>query len=162
MRFAPLRVTLHVAAAALLGIALGACSMMAGGGGGGGALSPGLTQRMDQQGVILNTAEALGLVNQFRAATGAGTLVIDESLNASAQALVAQYISTGNPPRQPLGTVMRTSAGYPTFAETFSGWRNSPADARALADKSVRRAGLATRYSANSGYGVYWVLLLAP
>lgn len=137
---------------------LSACSM----GGGGGALSPGLSARMDQPGAELNRTEALGIVNHFRTATGAQPLVADSSLDAAAQALVVQYIQTGNPPRQPAGTILRTSAGYPTFAETFSGWRATPADASAMADKSARRAGIASRYDANSAYGVYWVLLLAP
>ena len=125
-------------------------------------MSPGLSARMDQPGAELNRGEALGMVNHFRTATGGQPLVADASLDAAAQALVVQYIQTGNPPRQPEGTILRTSAGYPTFAETFSGWRATPADASALADKSAKRAGLASRYDANSPYGVYWVLLLAP
>jgi uncharacterized protein YkwD len=134
--------------------------MMAGGG--GGALSPGLTARMDQPNAALDRTAVLGMINQFRTASGVGPVTGDASLDAAAQALVSQYIDTGNPPRQPIGTVMRTSAGYPTFAETFSGWRATPADAAALADRNATRAGIATRYSATSGYGVYWVLLLAP
>lgn len=154
------RLPFRAASLAVLALLLGACSMA--GGGGGGGLSAGLTTRMDQPGASLNRADALGIVNQFRVASGASPVTSDTSLDAAAQTLVAQYISTGTPPRQPAGTIMRTSAGYPTFAETFSGWRNSPADAAAMTDRSARRAGLATRYSADSGYGVYWVLLLAP
>jgi uncharacterized protein YkwD len=56
---------------------------------------------------------------------------------------------------------MRVSAGYANFAETFSGWRNSPADAAAIADASATKAGLGVAYDANSTYGVYWVLVLA-
>jgi uncharacterized protein YkwD len=149
------RVHLRLIALGLV-ILLAACSS-----GGGGALSPGLSARMDQPGAELNRAEAIGIVNHFRTATGATPVTEDPSLDAAAQALVVQYIQTGNPPRQPAGTTMRTSAGYATFAETFSGWRNSPADAAVLADKGFTRAGIASRYDANSGYGVYWVLLLA-
>jgi uncharacterized protein YkwD len=150
--------TLRILALVALSLILAGCSM----GGGGGALSPGLTARMDQPGAELNRGEALGIINHFRTATGAQPVVADSSLDASAQALVVQYIQTGSPPRQPQGTLLRTSAGYPTFAETFSGWRATPADASAMTDKSVRRAGLAARYDANSPYGIYWVLLLAP
>ncbi|MHB1111340.1 MAG: CAP domain-containing protein, partial [Devosia sp.] len=64
-------------------------------------------------------------------------------------------------PKLPDGAVaMRVSAGYATFAETFSGWRNSPADAQALTDKAATRAGVGVGYGANSTYGVYWVLIL--
>ncbi len=55
---------------------------------------------------------------------------------------------------------IRYSAGYFTFAETFSGWRNSPQDAPALTDRSATRAGVAAVYDAASPYGVYWVIVL--
>jgi uncharacterized protein YkwD len=142
---------------ALLGFAvLGACST-----GGGGALSPGLSQRMDQSGASLNRAEALSIVNHYRQTVGAGALRADASLDATAQALAQQYASSGTSPKTPAGAVtIAVSAGYPNFAETFSGWRNSPADAAILANRSATRAGVAAVYDANSTYGVYWVLLL--
>ena len=141
---------------ALLGFAaLAACST------GGGGLSPGLSQRMDQPGASLNRAEALSIVNHYRQTVGAGALQPDASLDATAQALVQQYASSGTSPKTPAGAVkIAVSAGYPNFAETFSGWRNSPADAAILAERSARRAGVAAVYDANSTYGVYWVLLL--
>ncbi len=144
-------------AAAALALALSACSS-----GGGGMLSAGLTQRMDQPGATLNRAEALGIVNDYRRAVGAPALRADPSLDSSAQALAIQYAQTGSPPRPPAGTVMRPSAGYANFAETFSGWRGSPADANAMGDRTVSRAGIAAYYDANSTYGIHWVLLLAP
>jgi uncharacterized protein YkwD len=147
--------TLRPLALALL-LALAACSSA------GIGLSPGLSARMDQPGAQLNRAEALGIVNHYRAATGARALTADPSLDSAAQALATQYLQTGNPPRQPQGTILRTSAGYPTFAETFSGWRNSAPDAAALADKSMTRGGVAVVFGPNSTYGTYWVLLLAP
>ena len=57
-------------------------------------------------------------------------------------------------------TGLRASAGYANFAETFSGWRNTPGDAAVLADGKSTRAGLATVYDPNSTYGVYWILVL--
>lgn len=142
--------------AAALALSLAACST-----GGGGMLSAGLTQRMDAPGASLNRAEALGIVNQFRAASGVSPLSADASLDATAQSLAAQYASTGTSPKSPAGSVgLRTSAGYPNFAETFSGWRNAPQDAAVLTDRSATRAGIGVAYDPNSTYGVYWVLLL--
>jgi len=143
---------------ALLGFAvLSACST----GGGGTPLSPGLSARMDQPGASLNRAEALAIVNSYRGTVGAGSLVADATLDATAQALAAQYVASGTSPKTPPGAVkIAVSAGYPNFAETFSGWRNSPPDAAILAERSARRAGIAVVYDANSTYGVYWVLLL--
>lgn len=146
--FAPL-------AATLLALTLGACSS------GGGMLSAGLTQRMDQPGATLNRAESLGIVNQLRNASGVSPLQADSALDATAQALAAQYAATGKSPGMPAGMVgLRTSAGYQNFAETFSGWRNSPPDAAVLTDRNATRGGLGVAYDPNSTYGVYWVILL--
>lgn len=135
---------------------LGACST-----GGGGALSPGLSARMDQPGAQLNRAEALGIVNSYRSTLGAAPLRADATLDAQAQALAQNYAGSGTSPKTPQGAVtIAVSAGYPNFAETFSGWRNSPADAAILANRSATRAGIGAVYDANSTYGVYWVLLL--
>ena len=145
------------AAFALLAItALAGCSS-----GGGAPLSGGLTARMDQPGASLNRAEALGILNAYRSTTGAGVLVADSGLDTTAQSLAADYARTGNAPALPAGAVgLRVSAGYANFAETFSGWRNSPPDAAAIANAAARRAGLGVAYDANSTYGVYWVLVL--
>src|SRR6185437_11078137 len=112
----------------------------------GGALSPGL---------------ALGIVNGFRTTSGSAPLTEDASLDTQAQQLATQYMNSGKQPAKPAGALdIRYSAGYFTFAETFSGWRNSPTDAPALLDKAATKAGIASVYSAGSPYGVYWVILL--
>ena len=117
---------------------------------------------MDQPGASLSRGEALGILNHYRSTAGAGTLTADAGLDGTAQSLAAEYARTGTAPKLPAGVSgMRVSAGYANFAETFSGWRNSPADAQAIAAASARRAGLGVAYDANSTYGVYWVLLLA-
>lgn len=141
-------------AIAVLTLGLAACAS-------GGALSPGLSARMDKPGASLDRAEALGIVNHFRTASGAPVLVADASLDAQAEALARAYMQTGKQPSKPAGIRdVRYSAGYFTFAETFSGWRNSPADASALTDAGATRAGVAVVYDANSPYGTYWVILL--
>jgi uncharacterized protein YkwD len=145
----------RVAFVSVLAVTMAGCSM------GGGALSPGLSQRMDMPNAHLNSAEAIGIVNHYRSSTGVGALTEDASLDAQAQALAAQYAKSGKQAAKPAGvTDIRYSAGYFTFAETFSGWRNSPADAAALADKSATKAGVAAVYDNNTPYGVYWVLIL--
>ncbi len=138
----------------LLLVALAACSSA-------GGLSPGLSQRMDARGAQLDRTEALGIVNQYRTSTGATVLVDDPALDATAQSLAAQYAKSGTQPKKPDGAIaIRFSAGYYNFAETFSGWRNSPADAAALTTASATKAGVAAVYDPNSGYGVYWVIIL--
>jgi hypothetical protein len=141
-------------------LALAGC-MGFGGGGSPGALPVGLTARMDVPGASLDRIESVHIINQYRAANGAAPLISDSGLDGTAQLLANQYAATGTQPKQPGGTVaIRYSAGYPNFAETFSGWRNSPADAAVLAHGTAKRAGVAVAHNPTSGYGVYWVLVL--
>lgn len=152
MRFTNLA---RIVAAAAVTAVLAACSP------GGGALSPGLTQPMNQPGAQLNRVEALFLLNDFRRSQGATEVRGDTILDSTAQTLATNYAKTGGQPLLPPGAVtMRLSAGYTTFAEVFSGWRNVPADAAALATPATR-AGLGVAYDPNSTHGVYWVLVLA-
>ncbi len=53
------------------------------------------------------------------------------------------------------------SAGYRTFAEAFSGWRESPKHNEVLLANSATRLGIATAYSANAKHKVFWSLVLA-
>ncbi len=142
--------------AAALALGLAACSS------GGQQLSAGLTAQMNQPGATLNRVEALFLLNDFRRASGAADVRGDTVLDSTAQTLATNYARSGTPPSLPPDAhVMRLSAGYTTFAEAFSGWRNVPVDAAALAERTVSRAGLGVAYEPNSSHGVYWVLLLA-
>ena len=125
-------------------------------------LAPGLSARMDQAGARLDAGAALGLINAYRSTRGVGPLAIDAQLANSATALAAAYARSGTAPKTPPGaSAMRVSAGYPNIADTFSGWRNSPADADVLARAAARRAGIAAVSDPASTYGIYWVLLLA-
>ncbi len=125
-------------------------------------LPSGLTARMDHAGANLDRAEALLLISQFRASRGARPLVSDPDLNATAQNMANRYASSSARPPKPGANVihMRLSAGYSSFAQTFSGWRGRTEDANIIADPNVTSAGLGVAYSANSSYGVHWVLLL--
>jgi uncharacterized protein YkwD len=145
-------------AAILAAAAISACSM------GGPApvmgLAPGLTARMDQPGASLDRAQALGIINAYRATNGLPALAADAGLDGTAQALASQYAQTDIPPKTPQELVgMKLSAGYDNFADTFSGWRNNAADAAGLRANATK-AGIAVAYNPASSYGVYWVLVL--
>lgn len=145
-------------AAVLAGLLVSACSM--GGAATPIALAPGLSARMDQPGASLDRAQAIAVINAYRATAGLPALTPDAGLDGTAQALANQYAQTGTPPKTPQDlTVMKLSAGYATFAETFSGWRNNPADAVGL-KAGATKAGIAVAFNAASSYGVHWVLVL--
>jgi hypothetical protein len=155
-RLAYLSIATLAAAAILAGCSMGG----AGSSSAGMALAPGLTARMDQPGAVLDRAQALGIVNAYRTSNGLPALIADPALDGTAQALATQYAQTNAAPRTPQDLAgMKLSAGYATFAETFSGWRNNPADAAGLRTTATR-AGVAMAFNPTSTYGVYWVLVL--
>lgn len=124
-------------------------------------MAPGLVAQVTTPGQQMDRQAALDIVNQYRATRGVAPLTADPALEAQAQTIATQYASTGNPPTMPAGAAaMRLSAGYTNFAETFSGWRNSPADANVLAQANASRVGFAAVYDPNSAYGTHWVMLL--
>jgi uncharacterized protein YkwD len=142
------------AVAAILAITLAGCSST--------RLSDGLTQRMDSGTAQLNSAEAIGIINHYRSTVGVGVLMEDPALSAQAKTIATTYAKTGRQATKPEGTSeIRYSAGYSTFAETFSGWRNSDQKSLVMSGSSVTRAGIAVVYEENSPYGVYWVVIVA-
>lgn len=156
--FAPARLT-HLAFATLCVGALAACSGAPTAPSGG--LAPGLVAQVTSPGAQMDRQAALGIINQYRATRGVAPLTADPALDVQAQQVAGQYANTSTPPSMPSGVAaMRLSAGYTNFAETFSGWRNSPADANVLAQGDATRAGFAAVYDANSAYGTHWVMLL--
>lgn len=142
--------------AVAIGLSLAACAPT-------GGLAPGLVARMDATGAKLDAEAALGLINHLRTSRSAPVLVHDPALEAAAAQAAKAYAANGRSPKRPdtAGAIL-TSAGYLTFAETFSGWRASEVDTKALAEPEMRRAGLAVRADSASEFGTYWVLLMAP
>lgn len=124
-------------------------------------LSAGLSARMDVKGAQLNRADAIAIINDFRASKGIKPLSLDSQLNDKAQKLARIYSQTGNSPKKPASiSAIRASAGYVNFAQTFSGWRAVPSSANALINPKFNIAGLGVAYNANSINGTYWILLL--
>lgn len=149
-----LRTTLARFAIVAALVVLAACSA-------GGRLSQGLTDRMDSGTAQLNKGEAIGIINSYRSTVGVGGLVEDPALSAMAETAARNYAKTGRQATKPEGTSeIRYSAGYATFAETFSGWRNSDQKSLVMSGSSVTRAGIAVVYEENSPYGVYWVVIV--
>ncbi len=157
MTIRPLLITAAMASA----LVVAGCSAFGGGGpASAGALAPALSTRMDQPNASLDSVQAINLINAYRATRNMPPLTADAGLNGTAQALASQYAQTNTAPSKPQALVqMKLSAGYSTFAETFSGWRNNAADAVALTAQATK-AGVAVAYNPSSSYGTYWVLVI--
>lgn len=126
-----------------------------------GGLAPGLSARMDQPSANLDTSTAINLINSLRSSRGLLPLREDPALNSEAAGLAGQYATNGRVPSKPADAkAIRVSAGYKTFAETFSGWRASTDETAALVDPSATTAGVGVAYNANSNFGTHWVLLI--
>jgi len=125
----------------------------------------GLTASMARPGAQLDKQQAIGLINQYRAANGLSALVLSSNLNSTANEAAARYAKDGNNNGAAALIAERTngaalfSAGYTNFAETFSGWRNASRDAKTLLQPNAKTAGLAVIYNANSNFGAHWVFI---
>ncbi|MEM5583661.1 CAP domain-containing protein [Roseibium sp. AS2] len=93
--------------------------------------------------------------SQADAMAAAGT--VKASL-APSQQLAARMASIGEPKTEAAENV---SAGYRTFAEAFSGWRESPKHNQVLLTGDATRLGIATTYASNAKHKVFWSLVMA-
>lgn len=132
------------------------------------SLPQGLTASMATRGATLNLQEAMGLLNQYRAANNLPLFVADPALTQLAERAAAKYAADGNT-NGALSLVAGEgqasalfSAGYENFADTFSGWRGAAKDVKTLSQANATKAGLAVKYDANSNFGTHWVLLVSP
>ncbi|MGJ8528912.1 CAP domain-containing protein [Maritalea sp.] len=129
-------------------------------------LPVGLTASMAKPGAQLDRQEAIGLINQYRAANNLPSLTLTPDLNNVATMSSALYAKDGNNNgaaaliAQKSNASALFSAGYSNFAETFSGWRSSSRDAKTLLTPKAKQAGLAVNYSQNSNFGTHWVLVV--
>ena len=82
------------------GLSLAACSMGGGGASSSIALAPGLSARMDQPGASLDRAQAIGIINAYRATQGIPALTPDAGLDGTAQVLANQYARPVPRPRR--------------------------------------------------------------
>lgn len=171
MSFSPLRpAATAVAAASVFAVVLAACSRAP-----VPDAQPAFYKRLDVTGGSVDPASSLSMINQYRANKGLAPLVWDPTLARVAQAQVdrmaaADRVQSVDEARLDAGLaaagvpyasfLANFSAGYRTFAEAFSGWRESKVhDATMLAPRASR-VGLATAQAPNSKYRIFWTLLV--
>jgi uncharacterized protein YkwD len=134
--------------------------------------TPSFYASMANSGAVVDAAMARDMIGAYRRNNGLGPLTIDPDLQALAEA-EAQAMASADKPSSAdavksrlssagfIAPAANLSAGYHTLAEAFSGWRESPQHNRVLLDRSATRIGIATAYTPNSKYKVYWALVIA-
>ena len=167
---ASMRTTTAVAALTLPALLLAACSR--------GPVTesrPAFYQRLDQTGGAVDPASSLSMINMYRANKGLAALQWDPALARVAQVqadrmaaadkvlsveesrLDADLAAGGIGYRSFLANY---SAGYRTFAEAFSGWRESKVHDATMQAPRATRIGLATAQAPNSKYKIFWTLVV--
>lgn len=137
--------------------------------------TPPFYQRLDIEGRRVDPASSLSMINQYRGNAGLAPLVWDPTLARIAQSQssdmaasdrVHSTVEAGlDRELQAAGVpyasfLANFSAGYRTFAEAFSGWRESPRHNATMLSPRATRVGLATAYAPNSKYKVFWTLVV--
>lgn len=137
--------------------------------------TPPFYQRLDIGGRSVDPASSLSMINQYRGNKGLSPLVWDPTLARIAQSQVdrmaaenrvhsteeagldRELTAAGVPYASFLANF---SAGYRTFAEAFSGWRESARHDATMLSARASRVGLATAYAPNSKYKIFWTLIV--
>ncbi|WP_415715152.1 CAP domain-containing protein [Roseibium sp.] len=131
--------------------------------------------RVDGQ---IDAATAAQMISQYRINNGLSAVTPDTQLTSIAKTQADAMAAAGSvkaslAPNLQLATRMASigepktaasenvSAGYRTFAEAFSGWRESSKHNEVLLTKDATRLGIATAYSPNAKHKVFWSLVLA-
>ena len=158
---------------ALLGLTLAGCAE-------NGATSsrPAFYTNLAQPGARLNEANARDLINGYRTSNNVPQVQLNSSLNTLARSYAAALATNArtNPSVKPDGRLKArlvsvgynavevdesVTAGYHTFAEAFSGWRDSRPHRKVMLMPNATEMGIAAAYAPNTKYKVYWVLIMA-
>jgi uncharacterized protein YkwD len=158
-------------AVAALAVVLAACSR----GPVQTANEPPFYQRLDLSGRAVDPASSLSMINQYRGNNGLAALVWDPTLARIAQGQ-SDRMASGDKVHSvedarldadlaAAGIGYKTfqanfSAGYRTFAEAFSGWRESKVHNVTMLAPRATRVGLATAYAPGSKYKIFWTLVV--
>lgn len=140
--------------------------------------TPPFYQRLDVAGRAVDPASSIAMINEYRRGKGLPALTVDPRLARLAQEQ-ASWMGSRDQVRASLdrdralptrlkaaGVVVgvadeNVSAGYRTFAEAFSGWRESKPHNAVMLNPKATRAGIATSYQPTSKYQVFWSLVVA-
>lgn len=135
---------------------------------------PGFYKKLNATAAKVDAASARDMISIYRTNNGLSRLALDPELQKAAeeQALAmaradrmshdigGSLMSRLNGRLEHSRAVENISAGYHTWPEAFSGWRESPSHNKNMLNPAMRRMGIATAYVPQSKYKVYWALIL--
>jgi uncharacterized protein YkwD len=137
---------------------------------------PSFYHSMAAAGAEVDAKVAASMISGYRRNNGLGAVTLDEHLMRMAQEQARAMASKNRFEHDAAGpfnqrvqrsgydakvAVENIGAGYHTLAEAFSGWRDSPPHRANMLHNGVTKMGIATAFSANSKYKVFWALILA-
>jgi uncharacterized protein YkwD len=138
--------------------------------------TPPFYQRLDLTGRQVDGPSSLGMINQYRGNNGLRPLALNpvltevarraaDRMGQAGKVLSADEIQLGAQLTQSgyryKTYVANLSAGYRTFAEAFSGWRELKENNAHMLDGRATEVGLATVYVPGSKYQIFWALVIA-
>jgi uncharacterized protein YkwD len=165
--------TLAAATAGLATLSLVGCAD-----GPGTSTRPAFYTNLAQPGARLNEANARDMINGYRASQNVPQVKLNSSLNTLARSYAAALATNARTATsvRPDGRLKArlvsvgynaadvnesVTAGYHTFAEAFSGWRDSGPHRKVMLMSNATEMGIAAAYAPNTKYKVYWVLIMA-
>jgi uncharacterized protein YkwD len=131
----------------------------------------------DQE-VVIDTSQALQLVNGYRQSNGLRPLMLAPSLNRAAMMLAADMakhnrLSHNGPNGADLARRLKTAgyrfglaaenigAGQSSLDELIESWKNDPSQSRNLLVPDATQMGIAYKYRPDTAYKTYWTLVVA-
>jgi uncharacterized protein YkwD len=165
----------QIRAAALVAVLVGSLCACAGDHDAGTG-EPSFYRSMAEHGAQLDAATAASMISGYRANNGLPPVTVDPELMKMAQAQAQAMASRDKLDHNVLrafserlnaqgyrarGAAENIGAGYHTFAEAFSGWRDSPSHRANMLLQGATRMGIAAVYTPKSKYKVFWALILA-
>jgi uncharacterized protein YkwD len=159
-------------ALALSGILLGGCDRAPVERAAAQAPVLGMYRNLAEHDARVDAETAAEMISAYRHKHGLKPLVLDATLMRIADAEAVSMAASAQPAsadsvkvkvaaagfRAPVANL---SAGYQTFAEAFSGWRESKGHDAVMLDPRADRMGIATAYAPGTKYRVFWAMIVA-
>jgi hypothetical protein len=135
-----------------------------------------LFKGMAVPGAQVDTATAVSVVSQYRAANGLGPVAYDPELNRLAREQAQAMARAGKMGHAVDGTLdvrarragykysriaENIAAGHDSLADAFAGWKDSSGHRKNMLMPQASRMGIAVAQAQNSRYKVYWAMIVA-